>query len=99
MKFNNVEITKDSFNSAKRYYIYLSYELIKQVDSGELFVNDKSKYIKDKLDYIQYLENLKTTSNFTLLQRAYYIQTGEMIPLLGKDDLERNVTSQQSIDR
>lgn len=99
MKFNNIEISKESFESAKRYYIYLSYELIKQVDSGELFVNDKAKYIKDKLDYIEYLEKLETTGNFTILQRAYYIQTGDMLPLLGKDDLERNVFSQQSIDK
>lgn len=82
MKFNNVEITQESFNKAKQFYIELSNELIRQVVSKELKVNDPEQYIKDRKNHIDFLKNMKVTSNFTILQRAYFEQTGDMMALL-----------------
>ena len=82
MKFNNVEITQDSFNRAKHYYINLANNLIKDVESGELTVNDSERYINWKKETIEELKDMKETGNFTILQMAYFIQTGEMVALL-----------------
>jgi hypothetical protein len=82
MKFNNVEITKESFNKALTYYKQLSIELIRQVESGELTVNNPTKYIEDKKANLVRLNNMTESSNFTILQRAYFEQTGECIALL-----------------
>ena len=81
MKFNNVEITLETFEATKQYFIDLNEKLIRQVQSGELVVNNPETYIQWKQDNIEYYKNLETTINFTFLQRAYFIQTGEMVGL------------------
>ena len=81
MKFNNVEITPETFEATKQYFIDLNKELIRQVKSDELIVNNPDNYVQWKQDNIEYYKNLENTINFTFLQRAYFIQTGDCLPL------------------
>ena len=79
MKFNNVEITPETFEATKQYFIDLNKELIRQVKSGELIVNNPDNYVQWKQGNIEYYKDLENTINFTFLQRAYFIVTGKQI--------------------
>lgn len=79
MKFNNETILSKNFKKAKKYFIDLNIELIKQVESKELKVNNEKDYIEKRKEQIENYKNMNETNNFTLLQRAYFYQTGKTI--------------------
>lgn len=93
MKFNNTELTPETIIATRQHFIDICnncIRLCRQRDveecsgQGEFFVNDKKKYIAQEQDVIVYYHQGKGDHTFTFLQRAYWIQTGEMVALLPK---------------
>ena len=83
--FNNVSLTESSIIKTRKYFYYLSLDRINEVLKGETFLNNE----KDVKDFIFFeLNNAKKyllgDNDFKpyFLQHAYYIQTGESLPLL-----------------
>ena len=83
MKFNGTEITKETIQQTRKWFSNNALACIEEAKSGKLFVNDLEKYIELKTkSSIEYLEG-NHDHVFAFVQRAYYIQTGESVPLLG----------------
>lgn len=82
MKFNNITLTNETIEQTKHYFINLNKELIRQALDKEIKVNDLDKFLDWKKQSIRDLEENKTLNNFTFLQYAHYLQTGEMLALL-----------------
>lgn len=82
MKFNNIEISEDTILLTRKYFADIQLGCIKDAKQGLVKVNDLDKYTKQReQSYVEYLNGC-WDHTFTFIQRAYYIQTGECIPLL-----------------
>lgn len=57
-------------------------DLISQVKSGELIVNDSNKFIYDEESKKHYISLGNDDHTFTFMQYAYFLQTGEEVALL-----------------
>lgn len=83
--FNSVELTESSIEKTRKHFYYSSLELIDEVLKGETFFNEEED-IKDfiifELNHAK--EHLLGDNDFKpyFLQYAYYIQTGESLPLI-----------------
>lgn len=78
-----MNLTQDTINKTRDYFIRLNKALIADVKRGDLIVNDPERFIQWKLDNIEfYRESPLVMNNFTFLQRAHFIQTGDMMPLM-----------------
>ncbi len=93
MRFNNTELTQETILATRQHFIdncNNCIRLCRQRDVeecsewNEFFVNDKAKYISDEESMINYFQSGEGDHTFTFLQRAYWIQTGEMVALLPK---------------
>jgi glucose dehydrogenase len=82
MLFNNTILTKKTLKKTDNHFADIYQGCIDEVISGEVKVNDLKEYIKkNKINKIQILKGIGR-NNFTYLQRAYWIQTGDMPALL-----------------
>lgn len=84
MKFNNVVITEESLDKARQQFIDSCQSQINAAQSGEMKVNDIDKFIDRQIESMLDYESGRYDHGFTMLQRAYYIQTGESVALLPK---------------
>ena len=83
LTFNNTELTKETTIKTDKHFAEICQGCINEVLSGDVRVNDPKKYIKENLDRKkEYLNGNINRYNFTYLQRAYWIQTGETVALL-----------------
>lgn len=82
MIFNDTELTEETLIKTDKHFAEIYQGCIDGVVSGEFTVNDKEKYIIDNNRRKEQHLKGENRYNFTYLQRAYWIQTGEMIALL-----------------
>lgn len=81
--FNNTELTKETIKKTDQHFADICQGCINEVLIGEVRVNNKDKYIKNnESQKNDYLNGNVNRSNFTYLQRAYFLQTGNCIALL-----------------
>jgi hypothetical protein len=82
MTFNNTEITTETIKQTRNHFAKISENCIQGAINKEFHVNDLDRYIiwktNSKKDYL----SGKSDHTFTFLQYAYFLQTGESIPLL-----------------
>lgn len=82
MYFNNTELTEETLLKTDQHFADIYQGCIDEVLSGVVKVNDQEKYFaENKRRKEESLKGNKRTI-FTYLQRAYWIQTGDMIALL-----------------
>jgi hypothetical protein len=81
-RFNGVVISQYSIDAAKKHFIRLSQEIIKEIQEGSLAVNNKDGAIAFQQENIDRMKAGNHTS-FTFWQYAYYCQTGDCAGLLG----------------
>jgi len=85
MKFNNVEITQETILATRQHFADIAQGCIDEVLRGDVKLPshvDQEEYFRQ-----QRVKRINTLAGnyddtFTFLQRAYCIQTGEMIALL-----------------
>jgi len=93
MRFNDTEITAETIIQTRQHFAdicqscidcAIEYDSIPrdQLPDGKFFVNDLADYVvKEQQKALDFLAGKKDFS-FTFAQRAYWLQTGEMIALL-----------------
>lgn len=76
-------LTQESIQAARQWFADNATACIAEAQSGAVFVNDLPAYIDwQKKRHADALTG-KFDSSFTFRQRAYFIQTGECVALLG----------------
>jgi hypothetical protein len=81
-KFNNVELSVDTMQQTRQHFADNSMACINEVLSGSVKVNDKEEYFAWMRSNARCALSGKLDHTFTFLQRAYWLQTGEMVALL-----------------
>lgn len=77
-----VTLTDDTISKTRQWYADNAQACIDEAVSGDVKVNDLAKYIEwNKQKIVDSLTG-KSDHTFTFIQMAYYIQTGECVPLL-----------------
>ena len=84
MIFNNVVITEESLDKARQQFIDSCQRQINAAQSGEMKVNDVDRFIDRQIESMLDYESGRYDRGFTMLQRAYYIQTGESVAMFPK---------------
>lgn len=80
--FNGVELTKETIQKTRKWFSDNAIACIEEVKSGKSWVNDEESYFEqENKNAKEFLEG-KYDHTLTFLQRAYFIQTGESVPLL-----------------
>lgn len=79
--FNGTELTPETILATRKHFYDICMGCIKEAKSGEVFVNNLEKYISSQLEKSERYMTGGGDRTFTFLQRAYWIQTGEMLPL------------------
>lgn len=80
--FNNTQLTAETIQSTRQHFADIEQGCIDEVLSGAVRVNNPESYInRCKASKEKYLTGVLQIS-VTFLQRAYWLQTGEMIALL-----------------
>lgn len=80
--FNNTELTNDTILKTDKHFANICKECIDGAINKDFHVNDLDRYIQDKKRHMNnYIKGLNRNT-LTYLQRAYWIQTGELIALL-----------------
>lgn len=82
MNLNN--FSPDQLQEARLAVSEISKKLIAKVESGELTVNNKERYISYLENCIEKIESGEWDSNFTIRQKMYYFLTGECPAFLPK---------------
>lgn len=81
MKFNNVVITEETIIKTRQHFIEIFESAIVSATNKEYHVNDIPNYIEWNKEKIEQTKIGKIDKTFTFQQRAYWIQTGEMVAL------------------
>lgn len=82
MKFNDTEITQETIQRTRQHFADIAQGCINEAISGEVKVNNLQSYIEWQHGSIEYALSGKNDFTFTFMQRAYWLQTGEMVALL-----------------
>ena len=80
--FNSVKITAKTIMATREHFAANRHACIAEVQSGELKVNDPAEYVRWMLEMAQEDMEGRHDHTLTFLQRAYWLQTGDMIALL-----------------
>lgn len=81
-RFNGVKLTDESIQKTRKWFHDNAIACIDEVKNGKVYVNDRDYYFKWRnKEAKEYMEG-KHDYVLTFLQRAYFIQTGESVPLL-----------------
>jgi len=78
----DVLLTSETINKTRLSFYENAIACIEEALSGEVSVNNIIDYIKWKKKQSFEALQSKAPYSFTFIQRAYYIQSGECIPLL-----------------
>ena len=84
MKFNRVEITQESINLTRMHFAEIYQRCIQGAKDGTMYVNDVEGYILNQEACISEIMQGDYDHSLTFMQRAYYLQEGEMLALLPK---------------
>jgi hypothetical protein len=82
LKFNGVELTKESIQKTRKWFSDNAIACIEEVKSGKVRVNDEEFYFNWRNKEAKEFMEGKHDFTVTFLQRAYFIQTGESVGLL-----------------
>lgn len=82
MRFNDTEITPETIIQTRQHFADIAQGCIDEATSGEVKVNNLQSYIEWQQESIKNALSGKNDFTFTFMQRAYWLQTGEMIALL-----------------
>lgn len=81
-KFNGELLTEETIQKTRQWFSNNAIACIEEAKSGKVYVNDLDYYTKlNEKKAKEYLEGNHQIT-FTFLQRAYFIQTGESVPML-----------------
>ena len=83
-KFNGVELTEETIIKTRKWFAQNCLDCIKEAESGKAYINDLEAYRKWRLEERENDLNGKNDKTFTFLQRAYFVQTGESVPMFSK---------------
>lgn len=75
-------ITPESIQAARNWFAANALACIAEVKEGRVKVNDPERYFEECRERHDAVLRGESDHTFALLQRAHYIQTGEMRPLL-----------------
>lgn len=81
-KFNGLELTADTIQATRQHFADIGQDCIDDVVSGLVKVNNLDSYVAWKKQSMEDALSGKNDHTLTFLQRAYWIQTGEMLALL-----------------
>lgn len=84
MKFNQVKITQESINLTRLHFAGIYERCIQGAKDGTMYVNDVEGYILNQEACISEVMQGDYDHSLTFMQRAYYLQEGEMLALLPK---------------
>lgn len=82
LKFNGVELTKDTIQKTRKWFHDNSIACIEEAENGKVYVNNLEEYTTWRNEEAKKSIEGCYDHTFTFLQRAYYIQTGESVALL-----------------
>jgi hypothetical protein len=86
-RFNNIELTEQSMQSARQYFADNALACIEEVKNGSIVLpshtSNESYFTWCMQRHDDFLAG-KNDHTFTFLQYAYFLQTGECIALLPK---------------
>lgn len=85
--FNGVTLTEETVKRTRQHFIDIYQGCIDEVLSGDVVLPEHTKqedYFAYQRERMEYMKAGKGEHNFTFLQRAYWLQTGESIALLPK---------------
>ncbi|MEM7557211.1 MAG: hypothetical protein AAF378_24605 [Cyanobacteria bacterium P01_A01_bin.84] len=82
--FKGQLLTEETLLATDKYFADLNDQCIKEAKDGTTYVNDLKEYIAWCEDKKQKSLSGNSRNNFTYLQQAYYLQTGECIAFLPK---------------
>lgn len=80
--FNNEKLTNETILKARQWFHDNALACIEEARNGEVYVNDFESYSKLKKKTAKEYSEGKYDHVLEFLQRAYYIQTGKIIPLI-----------------
>jgi len=80
--FNGEQLTPETIEKTKEHFVDIYKKCIAQAKTGEMKVNDLESYIVWQEKNIAAIFEPKDSYSFTFVQRAYWLQTGQMIALL-----------------
>jgi len=81
LKFNGISLTDKTIQKTRKWFSDNAIACIEEAKSGKVYVNDLDYYTKlNEKSSKEYIDG-RHDHVFTFLQRAYFIQTGESIPL------------------
>lgn len=75
-------LTPESIQAARNWFAANALACIAEVKEGRVVVNDPERYFADCRARHDAVLRGESDHTFALLQRAHYLQTGEMRPLL-----------------
>lgn len=81
-----VILTKDTIVKTREWFIQNELGCIAEVESGEVYLNPEYGFDRYKGDCLSNIEKIKQGEwdhSLTFVQRAYYIQSGKSVGLLG----------------
>lgn len=82
LKFNGVQLTDETIQKTRKWFSDNAMACIEEAKSGKVYVNNIERYTKlNEQSAREYMEG-KHDHVLAFLQRAYFIQTGESVPLL-----------------
>ncbi|MOA24406.1 hypothetical protein D3C78_1450810 [compost metagenome] len=76
------KLTNESILNARQWFIENLQACIREAQAGTFHVNDLPAYVANCQKRIKEFEEGRNDHTFSLRQTAYYIQTGESLPLL-----------------
>lgn len=83
-RFNKVAISEETLEKTRKWFADLYRGLAEDARSGKLRTQVPSLYIARQEENARRVLQGDDDRTFTFLQRAYYIQTGECVPLFSK---------------
>lgn len=84
MRFNSVEINQESILKTRLHFAEIYQRCIDGAKNKDFYVNDLEGYILSEEAKISEVMQGDYDHTLTFMQRAYYLQEGEMIALLPK---------------
>jgi hypothetical protein len=82
MRFAGVEITPETIQRTREHFAELHRQSIADAKNGVTRVNNLASYVAWQEQAIADGLAGKSDHTFTFMQRAHWLQTGEMVPLL-----------------
>ena len=80
----NVTLTRETILKTRGHFINVCYRCINEVLTGKVQINNIREYIISQKAHIDRVRSGESDRTLHFIQIAYYIQTGNMVPILHK---------------